>query len=168
MIVSVVLGGITLQALVDTCCSTILVCSKYSRKANGSFSAVAFDGMVIKCRGKEDVRLGVEDKVVSVEMIVVEKLFGGVDVDFGMDFTNQMGGVSVQQNKVTWGIETCTVGGLPNGRLQAGVNVEPTDTGVYTNFNSHTPLRYTRSVVKTLVKRAIRHSATWELYHAEL
>ena len=45
--------------------------------------------------------------MVSVEMIVVEKLLGGVDVVVGMDIINEMDGVSIQQNKVTWGIETC-------------------------------------------------------------
>ena len=39
-------------------------------------------------------------------MIVVEELLSGVDAVVGMDIINQMGGVSIQQNKVTWGIET--------------------------------------------------------------
>ena len=57
---------------------------------------------------------------------------------------------------------------LPNGELHTGVYVKPMDTGVYTNFKSHTPLQYMLSVVKTLVYRAIKHSATWELCHVEL
>ena len=44
---------------------------------------------------------------------------------------------------------------LPNGELQAGVYVKQTDTSVYTNFNSHTPLQYKRLVVKSLANRAI-------------
>ena len=106
-LVNVVLSGVTLPALVDTGCSTILVRSKYSRRANGSFSVVAFDGRVVKCRGKEEVRLGAGDKVVSVEMIVVEELLGGVDVVVGIDTINQMDGLSIQQSTVTWGIDTC-------------------------------------------------------------
>ena len=57
---------------------------------------------------------------------------------------------------------------LPNGILQTGIYVKPTDTSVDTNFNSHTPSQYNRSVEKTLINRTIKHSAITELCHAEL
>ena len=56
---------------------------------------------MIKCRRKQEVRLGVGHKVVSVEIIVVEELLWGVDVVVDTDIVNQMGGVSIRQNKLT-------------------------------------------------------------------
>ena len=53
---------------------------------------------------------------------------------------------------------------LPNGKLQTGVYVKPTDFGVYANFRSPTQLQYKRSVVNTLVDWVINHSATWYSY----
>ena len=42
------------------------------------------------------------------------------------------------------------------------------DTGLYTNFKSHTPENYKPLVVKTLLARAIQHSSTWNTFHVEL
>ena len=48
---------------------------------------------------------------------------------------------------------------LSNGKIQTSVYVKSTDTGVYTNFQSHTPMQYKRSIIKTLVTRAIKNSS---------
>ena len=56
---------------------------------------------------------------------------------------------------------------LSNGKIQTSVYVKSTDTGVYTNFQSHTPMQYKKSIIKTLVTRAIKHSSNWQLVHLE-
>ena len=54
------------------------------------------------------------------------------------------------------------------GSMRTSVYTKATDTGLYTNFNSHTPENYKISIVKTLVARALRYCSTWNACHAEL
>ena len=56
---------------------------------------------------------------------------------------------------------------LSNGKIQTSVYVKSTDTGKYTNFQSHTPMQYKRSIKKTLVNRAIKHISNWEQVYLE-
>jgi len=55
-----------------------------------------------------------------------------------------------------------------NGCITTSVFIKPTDTGTYSNFQSHVPLTYKKSIVKTLVNRALKYSSTWELLNIEL
>ena len=48
----------------------------------------------------------------------------------------------------------------PDGAFNTSVYIKPTDKGVYTNFESHIPLQYKRSVINTLVNRAIKLCST--------
>ena len=56
----------------------------------------------------------------------------------------------------------------PSGYITTGVYTKPTDQGLHTNFDSHIPLPYKKSIAKTLIHRAIIFSSTWELCHSEL
>jgi hypothetical protein len=55
-----------------------------------------------------------------------------------------------------------------NGKIDTTVYVKPTDKGLYTNFHSHIPQQYKKSVIKTLVTRALKYSSTWANYHREI
>ena len=55
-----------------------------------------------------------------------------------------------------------------NGKFTTAVYVKPTDSGSYSNYQSHTPLSYKKSVIKTLVHRAFRYNSSWDLLHTEL
>lgn len=47
------------------------------------------------------------------------------------------------------------------------VYIKPTDTGSYSNFNSHIPIPYKKSIIKTLVNRALKYCSTWDSLHQE-
>ena len=56
----------------------------------------------------------------------------------------------------------------PDGTIDTGVYVKPTDKGAYTNYHSYTPERYKTSIVKTLVHRAYRICSDWTPFHDEM
>ena len=56
----------------------------------------------------------------------------------------------------------------PDSTIDTGVYIKPTDTGLYSSYDSFTPINYKSSIVKTLVTRAIKHSSSWESCHREL
>ena len=47
----------------------------------------------------------------------------------------------------------------PDGKFETSVFIKATDSGVYANFHSHIPDQYKRSVVNSLVNRAIKYSS---------
>ena len=55
-----------------------------------------------------------------------------------------------------------------NGSIGTSIYVKPTDAGLYASFLSHTPLTYKKSVLNSLVNRAIKFSSTWEACSTEL
>ena len=55
-----------------------------------------------------------------------------------------------------------------NNKFTTSVYIKPTDKGLYTNFKSPTPEVYKKSVVKTLIHRAIRYSGSWKELDAEI
>ena len=55
-----------------------------------------------------------------------------------------------------------------DGSCHTSVYIKPTDNGIYSNFNSYTLDRYKRSVVKTLVHRAIKYSSSWKAFDSEI
>ena len=55
-----------------------------------------------------------------------------------------------------------------NGSFSTTVYIKPTDKGLYTNFDSHIPISYKKSIVKSLVHRALKYTSTWEQYHTEI
>ena len=57
---------------------------------------------------------------------------------------------------------------LENGSITTSVYIKPTDRGLYSNFNSHAPIQYKKSIIKTLVCGALKYSSTWNDYHVEI
>ena len=55
-----------------------------------------------------------------------------------------------------------------NGRLGTSIYIKPTDQGNYANFQSHIPLQYKKSVINSLVTRAIKFSSSWQSCSNEL
>jgi len=55
-----------------------------------------------------------------------------------------------------------------NLHFSTSVYVKPTDKGIYANYSSHIPLSYKKSVIKTLIHRALRYSTTWDLFDSEI
>ena len=56
----------------------------------------------------------------------------------------------------------------PDGGFDTSVYVKPTDKGLYSNFNSHTPEQYKRSLVNSLVHRAFKLSSSAQNRTAEI
>jgi hypothetical protein len=55
-----------------------------------------------------------------------------------------------------------------HGNLSTAVCIKPTDKGIYSSFQSCSPLNYKKSVVKTLVNRALKYSSDWPSFHSEI
>lgn len=55
-----------------------------------------------------------------------------------------------------------------NCKFTTSVYIKPTDKGLYTNFRSPTPEVYKKSVVKTLIHRAIRYCSSWKELDTEI
>jgi hypothetical protein len=45
-----------------------------------------------------------------------------------------------------------------NGNFLTSIYVKPTDTGLYANYQSYLPDNYKKSVIKTLIRRALKYS----------
>lgn len=56
----------------------------------------------------------------------------------------------------------------PTGQITTSVYVKPTDRGTYSNFRSHIPDNYKKSVVKTLINRAVKFSSSWLELNVEI
>ena len=56
----------------------------------------------------------------------------------------------------------------PDLSIETSVYIKPTDKGNYMNYASCTPDNYKKSIIKTLVHRAIKYSSNWELVHQEI
>ena len=54
-----------------------------------------------------------------------------------------------------------------NGRLEIREYRKPTDTGTLLHYKSHVDVRYTKSLLKTMLDRAFKVSSTWQLFHLE-
>ena len=52
--------------------------------------------------------------------------------------------------------------------ITTSVYIKPTDRGVYANFHSHVPMQYKKSVINSLVRRAIKYNSNPELLRVEL
>ena len=57
---------------------------------------------------------------------------------------------------------------IENERFISSVYCKPTDKGIYCNYFSFTADTYKRSVVKTLVFRALKYTTNWTDFHAEI
>ena len=55
-----------------------------------------------------------------------------------------------------------------DGTISTGVFIKPTDKGIYSSYHSYSPEMYKRSLVKTLVLRAIKYSHSWPEFHSEI
>ena len=55
-----------------------------------------------------------------------------------------------------------------SGNITTDVYIKPTDSGSYSDFNSYIPESYKKSVIKTLVHRAIRYTSTWQEFNTEI
>ena len=55
-----------------------------------------------------------------------------------------------------------------DGSFDTSVFIKPTDKGLYANYNSHIPMQYKKSVINSLVNRAIKTSSTPESRRQEL
>ena len=56
----------------------------------------------------------------------------------------------------------------PDRSFHTSVFIKPTDTGIYSDYRSHIPDTYKKSLVKTLVNRALKYCTTWEQVDQEI
>ena len=105
--ISLIVNGNKVKALVDTGCSITMI----EEKAIGKYDVcsdriTAFDGNSVICRGRSVKQLTVGHQTISVEVIVVDKLLDGVDVVLGMDSIELLGGVCVYKENVVFGFDS--------------------------------------------------------------
>ena len=55
-----------------------------------------------------------------------------------------------------------------SGHFDTSVYIKPADKGLYTNYLSYIPDSYKKSIIKTLVFRAIKYSSTWHSVNSEI
>ena len=55
-----------------------------------------------------------------------------------------------------------------DGKIETSVYIKPTDKGIYPNFHSHIPEQYKKSVINSLVNRAIKYCSSEPTLNAEL
>jgi hypothetical protein len=57
---------------------------------------------------------------------------------------------------------------MDDGKFSTSVYIKPTDAGLYANYQSYLPDNYNKSVIKTLVSRALKYSSSWQQVDSEL
>ena len=53
------------------------------------------------------------------------------------------------------------------GNITTSVYIKPNDKGVHTNYLSHMPDTYKKSIIKTLMISAIKYSSNWLTFNSE-
>ena len=100
-------GGGAVRALVDTGCMTKMVRFSLVRERVGESWMSAFDGRKVRCGGERPMNLEVGGTPVEVSAVAIEHLVGDLDVVFGMDVIEQLGGVMVRNDGVDFGVGRC-------------------------------------------------------------
>ena len=109
-VIEVDMGGVAVNALVDTGCTTTMVRAHLVRECEADEKEtymVAFDGRQVKCSGTCLVKLVVAERQVEVCAIVVDEVVEGIDVVMGIDIIDQLGGVAVCKGTVRFGGDMC-------------------------------------------------------------
>lgn len=100
-VVDVQVGGRWSKALVDTGCSTTVMSTRVAGKCEGvDYRLMTVGGDEIRCEGMKEVKLTIRGDVLTVNVIVLEKLIGGIDVVMGMDVIVRLGGIRVVGGRV--------------------------------------------------------------------
>lgn len=101
-------NGISVRTLVDSGCTTSMIRRKRAKgESMGKrvTKVMAFDGSVIECSEEEVMTVNYNNINIRLKIIATENLLSGVDFILGMDGIEEMGGVSIKNNKVKFGKE---------------------------------------------------------------
>ena len=52
--------------------------------------------------------------------------------------------------------------------FSTNVFIKPTDNGLYSDFNSYAPLSHKKSIIKSLIHRALKYTSSWTSFDAEI
>ena len=55
-----------------------------------------------------------------------------------------------------------------DGSFSSNVFIKPTDNGLYSDFNSYSPLAYKKSIIKSLIHRALKYTSSWTDFNNEI
>ena len=104
-VIEVLVDGRIMTALVDTGCKKSIAevneCKKLDVRPRDVI--VAFNGSEIVGSGLCVVDMVVNDKRISLEVLVTKKIVRGIDIILGLDFIKLMGGVYVNESIVRFG-----------------------------------------------------------------
>ena len=89
----------------DSGCSTSIIAKRFCYQIYGRGNLVTFDGRKANCVGLSRVQLVVRGTELRSELLVSENLLSGVDVILGMDLIFRLGGVKIDRERVTFGVE---------------------------------------------------------------
>ena len=92
------------RALIDTGCSWSIVASWVARAHGGGGTILAVEGGVLQAIGEAEVEGEIDSAVVNLTCLVVKKIVKGIDVILGMDFIQRVGGVTVLEDRVWFGM----------------------------------------------------------------
>jgi hypothetical protein len=125
---SVTVSGKKVKALVDTGCSRTIVADRLlAHVAGGEGRITAVDGSGVKCKYANAVSLGVGERVIQADCLVLEKILPGVDVILGMDVIGRLGGVTVSVEGGTPRVQFGTVTGCVAAQLTRTKSIEDKD-----------------------------------------
>ena len=110
-IVSAVINGRHVQALLDTGCSKSIIAPSLCDYYRGECDVITVDGSRVRCLGETVVPIMLDGKVFSVSCIVAGRLLVGVDAILGVDVIERVGGIAVKGNTVQF-LESASVGGV--------------------------------------------------------
>ena len=109
-IVEVLVGNRKMRALVDTGCTDSIIRPGLVTPDGQSPCVVAFDGRRVPCHGRAVVSLIVQQSEIQVDIIVSPTMLPGIDLVLGIDAIQQLGGMSLCNEKVYFGGGTCAAG----------------------------------------------------------
>ena len=112
-VISVVLNGVGVQALVDTGCSDTMVRSELVR-GDGLLAVVrAFDGRDVASDGRAQVEVVVARTLIKLKVLVVKEMIEGVDLVLGLDAIDLLGGMCWKSGEVSFGKTVCNAAARP-------------------------------------------------------
>ena len=91
--IKVDMGGVMVNALVDTGCTTTIVKEHLAQNYEGDRHQVqmtAFDGRQVRCYGTCRIRLKVAGSPVEVDAVVFKEVVEGIDVVMGNNFIDRL------------------------------------------------------------------------------
>lgn len=95
---------LALRALVDSGCSTTICAFRAGKCTEKIEGLVAVGGKEAECEGNRKMQLTVQGIWLKTKVVVLSKVFDGINIIIRMDVIIQLGGVMIEDGRVMFGI----------------------------------------------------------------